>query len=277
MNYVRFPKLWDFKIPVDSVAFEIFGIEVLWYGIIISFGFIMAVFLGMRNRERFGINEEQILDIVLWGAPAGIIGARLYYVIFSWDEFGGDILKIINIRTGGLAIYGGLIGALLSSYIYCRVKKVDYLNLLDFGGPYFLLAQAIGRWGNFTNNESFGTNTNLPWGMTSEIIQKRLEMSNIPGIDPNLPVHPTFLYESLWNLAAFFFLMWYRKRYKVKGELFFLYMIFYGAGRFWIEGLRIDSLYIGPFRVSQLLAISFVVVFSAIFIIRRKKYAVVSR
>ena len=154
---------------------------------------------------------------------------------------------------------------------------MDYLNLLDFGGPYFLLAQAIGRWGNFTNNESFGTNTNLPWGMTSEIIQKRLEMSNIPGIDPNLPVHPTFLYESLWNLAAFFFLMWYRKRYKVKGELFFLYMIFYGAGRFWIEDLRIDSLYIGPFRVSQLLAISFVVVFSAIFIIRRKKYAVVSR
>jgi phosphatidylglycerol:prolipoprotein diacylglycerol transferase len=277
MNYVRFPNLGDFKIPVDSVAFEIFGIEVLWYGIIISFGFIMAVFLGMRNRERFGINEEQILDIVLWGAPAGIIGARLYYVIFNWDEFGGDILKIINIRTGGLAIYGGLIGALLSSYIYCRVKKVDYLNLLDFGGPYFLLAQAIGRWGNFTNNESFGTNTNLPWGMTSEIIQKRLEMSNIPGIDPNLPVHPTFLYESLWNLAAFFFLMWYRKRYKVKGELFFLYMIFYGAGRFWIEDLRIDSLYIGPFRVSQLLAISFVVVFSAIFIIRRKKYAVVSR
>ena len=277
MNYVRFPNLGDFKIPVDSVAFEIFGIEVLWYGIIISFGFIMAVFLGMRNRERFGINEEQILDIVLWGAPAGIIGARLYYVIFNWDEFGGDILKIIYIRTGGLAIYGGLIGALLSSYIYCRVKKVDYLNLLDFGGPYFLLAQAIGRWGNFTNNESFGTNTNLPWGMTSEIIQKRLEMSNIPGIDPNLPVHPAFLYESLWNFAAFFFLMWYRKKYKVKGELFFLYMILYGAGRLWIEALRTDSLYIGPFRVSQLLAISFVVVFSTIFIIRRKKYQVVSR
>ena len=105
MNYVRFPKLWDFKIPVDSVAFEIFGIEVLWYGIIISFGFIMAVFLGMRNRERFGINEEQILDIVLWGAPAGIIGARLYYVIFNWDEFGGDILKIINIRTGGWQLW----------------------------------------------------------------------------------------------------------------------------------------------------------------------------
>ncbi|HHX18806.1 MAG TPA: prolipoprotein diacylglyceryl transferase [Clostridium sp.] len=277
MNYVRFPNLGDFKIPVDSVAFEIFGIEILWYGIIISFGFIMAVFLGMRNRERFGIEQEQILDIVLWGAPSGIIGARLYYVIFNWHEFEGDILRIINIRTGGLAVYGGLIGALVSSYIYCRVKKVDFLNLLDFGGPYFLLAQGIGRWGNFTNNEAFGTNTNLPWGMTSDIIQKRIEQSNIPGMDPNLPVHPAFLYESLWNFAAFFFLMWYRKKYKVKGELFFLYMILYGAGRLWIEALRTDSLYIGPFRVSQLLAISFVVVFSTIFIIRRKKYQVVSR
>jgi phosphatidylglycerol:prolipoprotein diacylglycerol transferase len=277
MNYVRFPNLGDFKIPVDSVAFEIFGIEVLWYGIIISFGFIMAVFLGMRNRERFGIEQEQILDIVLWGAPSGIIGARLYYVIFNWHEFEGDILRIINIRAGGLAVYGGLIGALVSSYIYCRVKKVDFLNLLDFGGPYFLLAQGIGRWGNFTNNEAFGTNTNLPWGMTSDIIQKRIEQSNIPGMDPNLPVHPAFLYESLWNFAAFFFLMWYRKKYKVKGELFFLYMILYGAGRLWIEALRTDSLYIGPFRVSQLLAISFVVVFSTIFIIRRKKYQVVSR
>ena len=267
MNYVRFPNLGDFKIPVDSVAFEIFGIE----------GFIMAVFLGMRNRERFGIEQEQILDIVLWGAPSGIIGARLYYVIFNWHEFEGDILRIINIRTGGLAVYGGLIGALVSSYIYCRVKKVDFLNLLDFGGPYFLLAQGIGRWGNFTNNEAFGTNTNLPWGMTSDIIQKRIEQSNIPGMDPNLPVHPAFLYESLWNFAAFFFLMWYRKKYKVKGELFFLYMILYGAGRLWIEALRTDSLYIGPFRVSQLLAISFVVVFSTIFIIRRKKYQVVSR
>lgn len=277
MNYVRFPNLWDLKIPVNRVAFEIFGIEVLWYGIIISIAFVTAVFLGMRNRERFGIKEEQILDIVLLGAPSGIIGARLFYVIFNWDEFGGDILKIINIRTGGLAIYGGLIGAVLSSYIYCKIKKVDFLNLLDLGGPYFLLAQAIGRWGNFTNNEAFGTNTNLPWGMTSEIIKRRIELSGIPGMDPDLPVHPTFLYESLWSFAAFLFLMWYRKKYKVKGELFFLYMILYGAGRFWIEGLRIDSLYIGPFRVSQLLAISFVVGFGVIFIIRRKKYGVVSR
>lgn len=277
MNYIRFPNLGDFKIPINNVAFEIFGIEVLWYGIIISFGFMVAVFLGMRNCKRFGIEQEQVLDIVLWGAPSGIIGARLYYVIFNWHEFGGDILKIINIRTGGLAVYGGLIGALISSYIYCRVKKVDLLNLLDLGGPYFLLAQAIGRWGNFTNHEAFGTNTNLPWGMTSDIIQKRLENANIPGIDASLPVHPTFLYESLWNFAAFFFLMWYRKKYKVKGELFWLYMILYGAGRFWIERLRIDSLYLGPFRISQLLAIVFVVVFSVIFIVRRKKCENISK
>ncbi|MDQ2086888.1 prolipoprotein diacylglyceryl transferase [Herbivorax sp. ANBcel31] len=276
MDYVKFPNMGDFEIPIDSVAFEIFGISVLWYGIIISFGFIMAVFLGMRNCKRFGISQEQILDIVLWGAPAGIIGARLYYVMFNWSEFGGDLLKIINIRAGGLAIYGGLIGAVLSSYIYCRVKKIDLLNLLDLAGPYFLLAQAIGRWGNFTNQEAFGVNTTLPWGMTSDTIRKTLERINMPGVDSKLPVHPTFLYESLWNFAAFFFIMWYRKKYKIKGELFFLYMILYGLGRFWIERLRIDSLYLGSFRISQLLALAFVVVFSAIFIIRRKKCKSVS-
>ncbi|TYQ13051.1 UNVERIFIED_CONTAM: phosphatidylglycerol:prolipoprotein diacylglycerol transferase [Acetivibrio alkalicellulosi] len=271
MDYVRFPNLGDFKIPVTDVAFHIFGRPILWYGIIISTGFIIAVLLGMKNSKRFGLEQDHVLDIVLWGTPAGIIGARLYYVIFNWGEFGGDLLKIINIRTGGLAIYGGLIGAVVASYIYCKVKKIDFLNLLDFGGPYFVLAQAIGRWGNFTNQEAFGVNTTLPWGMTSDKIRGTLEKLEGVGVNPDLPVHPTFLYESLWNFAVFFFLMWYRKKYKISGELFFMYMILYGVGRFFIEGLRIDSLYIGPFRISQLLAASFVIVFSVIFIIRRKK------
>ncbi|GAE87528.1 prolipoprotein diacylglyceryl transferase [Acetivibrio straminisolvens JCM 21531] len=138
------------------------------------------------------------------------------------------------------------------------------------GSPYFVLAQAIGRWGNFVNQEAFGTNTNLPWGMHSGDVENYLRSLNDSGIDPTMPVHPTFLYESLWNFGVFLFLIWYRKRYKVRGELFFFYMLLYGVGRAWIEGLRTDSLYLGNFRISQLLAIVFSIVFAIIIVIRHR-------
>lgn len=271
MDYIEFPKL-GFKMPISKEAFNIFGFPVYWYGIIISAGFFLAVLLAMKNSKKVGIKSDDIIDLVLFAAPLSIIGARLYYVIFNWSEFNGDFYKIINIRSGGLAIYGGLIVAVIVAVVFCKLKKINTLNLLDFCIPYFLLAQAIGRWGNFTNQEAFGRNTNLPWGMTGKDIQEQLsalQKLNVP-VDPSIPIHPTFLYESLWNLGVFFLLMWFSKRKKLNGEVFCLYMVGYGAGRFWIEGLRLDSLWLGSFRISQVLSLVFVIVFCLIFVIRRK-------
>ena len=272
MGYIEFPKL-GIRIPIDREAFKIFGLPVYWYGIIISAGFFLAVVLGMRNSEKAGIKQDDIIDLVLFAAPVGIIGARLYYVIFNWSEFNGDFMKIISIRTGGLALYGGLIGAVLVAVIFSRVRKINTPNYLDFCIPYFVLAQAIGRWGNFTNQEAFGGNTNLPWGMTGNEIKEYLQqLSNLNfGVDPNVPVHPTFLYESLWNFGMFLLLIWFSKRKKLNGEVFCLYMMGYGAGRFWIEGLRLDSLEMGNLRISQFLSIVFIIVFALIFVTRRIK------
>ena len=269
MGYIEFPKL-GIKIPISREAFRIFGLPVYWYGIIISIGFFLAVVLAMKNSKKAGIKQDDIIDLILFAAPLAIIGARLYYVIFNWSEFNGDLLKIINIRTGGLAIYGALIVAVIVAVIFARRRKINALNFLDFCIPYVVLAQAIGRWGNFTNQEAFGRNTNLPWGMTGTEIRKQLEALGA-GVDPNIPIHPTFLYESLWNVGVFLLLIWFSKRKKLNGEVFCLYFIAYGAGRFWIEGLRLDSLWMGSVRISQLLSLVFVIVFGLIFAIRRFK------
>jgi len=177
-----------------------------------------------------------------------------------------------------LAIYGGIIGAVVTAAIFAKVRKIEILKLFDFGAPYLVLGQAIGRWGNFVNQEAFGTNTRLPWGMTSSTIQSELARLRMEGmrVDPSVPVHPTFLYESLWDLAVFFMLIWYRKRKKLNGEVFFLYMSLYGIGRFFIEGIRLDSLYVGNLRVSQLLAFLFAVFFGILFVVRRVKAARIS-
>lgn len=273
MGYIEFPKL-GFRIPISREAFNIFGLSVYWYGIIIASGFFLAVLLAMRNSKKAGIKQDDIIDLVLFAAPVAIVGARLYYVIFNWSEFNGNFLKIVNIRTGGLALYGGLIAGVLVAIIFTRLRKANTLHFIDFCIPYFVLAQAIGRWGNFVNQEAFGGNTNLPWGMTgNEIISNLKELSKLGyGVDPNIPVHPTFLYESLWNLGVFLLLIWFSKRKKLNGEVLCLYMMGYGVGRFWIEGLRLDSLWFGTFRISQLLSIVFVIVFGLIFVIRRVRY-----
>ena len=258
MGTIEFPGL-GLKFYISREAFRVFGIPIYWYGIIIAFGFLLAVLLGMRSSKKFGIDPDTIIDLVLFAAPVAIVTSRLYYVIFSWEDFKDNLWDIFNTRKGGLAIYGAIIGAIVVAYIFAKKRKIGVLNLFDFGAPYLILAQGIGRWGNFVNQEAYGTTTNLPWGMTGS------------DIGPN-PVHPTFLYESLWDFAVFFFLIWYRKRKKVDGEVFFLYMILYGFGRFWIEGLRTDSLMLGNIRICQFLAALFVIVMSIILFIRRKKY-----
>lgn len=280
MSVVEFPGLWGLRFTISRTAFEVFGISIYWYGIIIAIAFLIAMLLAMRDSGKFGFEPDNIIDLVLYAAPVTIIFARLYYVIFSWEEFKYEPLQIFNTRRGGLAIYGGIIGALLVAWIFGKKKKISVLRLFDFYMPYFALGQAIGRWGNFINQEAFGTNTTLPWGMTSDTIRKFLtDLSKNTElldklkitINPDRPVHPTFLYESLWDLGVFLFLIWYRKRLKVEGEVFFLYMILYGVGRFWIEALRTDSLMLGNLRVSQLLALLFAISLSIAFYARRKK------
>ena len=259
METVGFPGLWGLKLNIDRVAFGVFGINIYWYGIIIAVGFMLVVLMGLRDSRKFGLEPDNIIDLVLFATPVAIVASRLFYVAFSWGNFKDNLLEIFNTRNGGLAIYGAIIGALLVAYIFAKKKKMDAFNLFDFAAPYLPLAQAIGRWGNFVNQEAYGTHTDLPWGMTGSSIV-------------NGPVHPTFLYESLWNIGVFFVLIWYRKNKKLNGEVFFLYMILYGIGRAWIEGLRIDSLMVGSLRISQLLAVLFAVFFGVVFYLRRKKH-----
>jgi phosphatidylglycerol:prolipoprotein diacylglycerol transferase len=268
---VRFPGL-GLEFQLRRWAFEIFGLPIYWYGIIIALAFLSAVLLGLRSCRKYDIEPDNVLDMVLFAAPAAIIGARLYYVIFSWDQYKDNLIDIFKVRDGGLAVYGGVIAAALVAWIYARVKKMSFLNIMDFAAPYIVLGQGIGRWGNFVNQEAFGTATQLPWRMNGDIPDKYLSgLTN--ALDPaKWGVHPTFLYESLWDFAVFFFLLWYRKKKKkLTGEVLFLYLIFYGIGRFIIEGLRTDSLYLGSIRVSQMLSALLVLAFAVLFIYRRRK------
>lgn len=259
-NTISFPKL-GIDIPVYSTAFTVFGLEVKWYGIMIGLGLLLAVIYCFRKMKDAGIDSDRATDAVFGGFIGAIIGARLYYVFMMWDDYKGDIKAILSIRDGGLAIYGGLIGALLVGLIIANIRKVKLLPLLDLAGMGFFIGQAFGRWGNFFNHECFGRNTELPWGMTSPKIAAALEATagiifNSTGVsvDPSMPVHPCFFYESLWCLIGFLILHFYYKHRKFDGEIFAIYAFWYGIGRFFIEGLRTDSLMVGHLRISQLVA-----------------------
>lgn len=240
---------------MDPVAFEIFGIAVRWYGILISLGMLLGIIIAYFEAKRLGYNPDDIIDLALWAIPAALIGARLYYVIFQWEYYKGDILRILNTREGGLAIHGGIIGGVLAGYLFTRIKKMSFWKTADIVAPSIALGQAIGRWGNFINGEAHGGPTDLPWGI----------------IVDGVKVHPTFLYESLWDFGLFIFLMLLRKKKKFQGEIFLLYGIIYSAGRFWIEGLRTDSLMFMGMRVAQLISILTIVVFGLLFSLNKKK------
>ncbi|MBN2557376.1 MAG: prolipoprotein diacylglyceryl transferase [Clostridia bacterium] len=268
MTTVSFPNLFGgFDINVSRVAFTVLGVDIYWYGLIIGVGFALAVFLALRNAKNHGIKEDDVINILLIAVPVAIIFARLFYVVFYTKNW--TFMEIINIRDGGLAIYGGIIGGLGTAAIYGKIKKISFLALGDLAGPYFALAQGIGRWGNFVNQEAFGYNTNLPWGMTSVPISNELSIMAAKGIDvnPYLPVHPTFLYESIWNIGVFVLLAILSRKKKFNGQIFCLYMALYGFGRMFIEGLRTDSLMWGNIRVSQLLGFLFFIVFGTVLIL----------
>lgn len=240
---------------MDPVAFNLFGISIRWYGILISFGMILATLITMKRARDYDIHPDKILDIILFVIPVGIIGARIYYVLFNWEYYKGDLMKIINIRAGGLAIHGGLVAGIIMAIVLCSFWNVRFLKVLDLAMPGVVLAQAIGRWGNFFNQEAYGTPTDLPWAIVVN----------------GQHVHPTFLYESVWNLGLFFFLLWFEKRRKYDGQIFLLYAMFYSLARFFIEGLRIDSLMLGPFRVAQLLSAAVFIISLVLLLINRRR------
>ena len=230
---------------MNPVAFNLFGMEVRWYGIIISSAMIIGVLLAIRNGKKVGFIEDHIIDVSLLALPLAIIGARLYYVIFNLDLYKGDFLSMFNTRMGGMAIHGGIIGGILGGLIVCYKRKMNVLKVADIVAPSLILGQAIGRWGNFVNQEAHGGPTNLPWGIV------------VDGVK----VHPTFLYESLWNVGVLILLIIFRKKKVFDGEVFIWYLTGYSLGRFWIEGLRTDQLLIGStnIAVSQLLSAVLVV------------------
>ena len=272
-----------FNIPSTLVDFSIFGIDIniKFYGVIIAFGFVLAALFGGRMAYKWRISLDKMLDVLIYGTLAGIIGARLYYVAFEWEYYAAHPSEIFQIWQGGLAIYGGIIGGILAAFIVCKVEKINFLNLLDMGGMSLLIGQGIGRWGNFMNQEAFGTNTDAPWGMWSKKVAMDMMVSQDSlaqrgvYIDPMKPVHPTFLYEFLWCMLGFLLLyIVYKKFRKFSGQLFLGYGAWYGLGRMIIEGFRTDSLYIANtnIRVSQLLSAVLVIICVSLYIYFTIKY-----
>lgn len=260
-DQIVFPKL-GIDISIDETAFTIFGLEIKWYGLIITMGMLLAMIYGFSQMKKYGIDPDRAIDTIIGGVVGGLVGARAYFVIMSWDNYKDDILSIFNIRNGGLAIYGGIIGALLVGGIIAHIRKVKLLPLLDVVSIGFLLGQGIGRWGNFFNQEAFGCNTENIFGMSGGRIQQWI-MSNADSatlsegqtLYASHTVHPCFLYESVWCLLGFALLALFAKKIRrFDGEILLIYAAWYGIERFFVEGLRTDSLMIGSIRVSQMFA-----------------------
>lgn len=240
----------------NPVAFTVFGIEVRWYGVLIALGMVLATLLTYKRAPRHGLEPDRVLDFILICIPVGIIGARLYYVVFNWSMYEGDFLKIINLRLGGLAIHGGLIFGIAAAVILCAVWKIRPLNIMDLAVPGVALAQAIGRWGNYFNSEAHGGPTDLPWAVTVN----------------GQTYHPTFLYESIWCFLLFLFLIYMDNHRRFEGQIFLLYGILYSVERFFVEALRTDSLLIGPFKQAQVLSLSVIIVFTIAYVILYKHW-----
>ena len=274
---VEFPKL-NLAFNVTREAFMIGDFAIYWYAILIAVGAILAIIYGISQAKKYGVDPDKLIDIAIFSLVFGIIGARLYYVLFNLESY-KSFADVINIRDGGLAIYGGLIVGIVTGFIVCRVNKTRFLPALDIAAGGFFIGQAIGRWGNFVNQEAFGVNTTSIFGMYSESTKSYLSSVGWElykqgiEVNPSAPVHPCFLYESFWCALGFLIILLYRKHRKFDGEIFLFYAAWYGTGRAFIEGLRTDSLMVGNFRVSQVLSIAAAVLAVAAIIVLRAKIA----
>ena len=260
---ISFPMLGNFSIDPPSY-FTVFGRNIYFYGVLIALGFLLAIlYCGRRSRD-FGIQADDFYDLMLWLIPLSIVGARLYFVLFRLDDYLADPISILKVHEGGLAIYGGVIAGVLCAVFVCRHKKIPLPAMLDLTVLGLLIGQIIGRWGNFMNREAFGAET---------AIFCRMGLTAPDGT--TIYVHPTFLYESLWNLACFVFLLFFTKRggRRYDGQCALIYFFWYGLGRAWIEGLRTDSLYIGGtgIRVSQLLSLILALAAGTILLVEGRK------
>lgn len=262
-------------------SISVFGFRIAYYGIIIGLGMLAGIWVAQSDAKRRGQDPELYLDFALYGIIFSIIGARIYYVIFEWDFYKNNLLEIFNLRAGGLAIYGGVIAAVLTMITYTRIKKLSFFSMADSGVLGLVTGQIIGRWGNFFNCEAFG-------GYTDSLFAMRIKRSLVSDSMVNedvlrhvivengvefIQVHPTFLYESLWNLGLLVFMLWYRKRKKFDGEMLWIYLAGYGAGRFWIEGLRTDQLIMfgTGIPVSQALSLVLIIIAAANLVYHHRK------
>lgn len=253
---------------IDPIAFQLGPLQVRWYGIIIAAAIYLAATLADREATKKGFRKDFIIDLVFWAIPIAFVGARLYYVIFEWRSYIGNPIDIIKIWEGGIAIYGGLIAGAATTYWFCKREGVSLILLLDILAPVVLLAQAIGRWGNFTNQEAHGAEVTRQFLENLHLPTFIIDQMNINGVY----YHPTFLYESLWSLIGVCLLLWLRRKAPVRvGEIAASYLIWYDCGRFVVEGMRTDSLWLfGVIRISQLLSVVLVVA-AIVFIIWRRR------
>lgn len=277
---IEFPNL---GIRLSSVGdhITVFGFDIAFYGIIIGIGILTGIFIAAAEAKRTGQDPEDYFDFAIYAVIFSIIGARIYYVVFSWDMYKDDLLSIFKLRQGGLAIYGGVIAAIITTFVYAKAKKMSAVLILDTAGLGLVAGQAIGRWGNFFNREAFGEYTDSLFAMrlpvsavrSSDITDlMREHMETVDGV-PFIQVHPTFLYESMWCVGVLILLLLYRRHKKFNGEVFLFYLFGYGLGRLWIEGLRTDQLFIPGTRlpVSQVLAGTLVIVSAGIIVWKRKR------
>lgn len=278
---INFPNLHIYLKNVGK-SVDIFGFSIAYYGIIIAIGMLLGILLIMYRGKKAGIDEDAGLDVCIYSLVFGIIGARLYYVAFQWDLYKDNLLQIFNLREGGLAIYGGVLAGMVACIVVCKCKKLSFFQVADIVMPGVMVGQIMGRWGNFFNREVFGGYTNNIFAMElplnavrsmDDITQEMISHGRMVGDVMYVQVHPTFLYESLWNLVLLIFLLWYTKRKKFDGELFFDYLFFYGLGRFWIEGVRTDQLKLWGtgIPVSQVVAVVMMIVSVIAYVIMRKK------
>ncbi|MBR5501785.1 MAG: prolipoprotein diacylglyceryl transferase [Oscillospiraceae bacterium] len=256
MSTVSFPNL-GIEFTINRVMFSIGGFPVYWYGVLIAFGMMLGIWFATKNATRFGLNEDRMMDVILGGAVISVLGGRAFYILFEDTFTIASLKEFFNLRSGGMAFYGALIAAVVGAAVLCRVRKVRFLPLMDIAGIGFLIGQGIGRWGNFFNQELFGVNTDLPWGMYSDTIARYIaresarlyEAHGIVLADG--PVHPTFFYESIWCLLGAVLLIRIIDKRRFDGELFCKFMIWNGIGRAFTESLRTDALFLGRIRISQ--------------------------